>query len=336
MEVSIIIPVYNVAPYIETCLKSVMCQVYGGSIECIIVDDCGHDDSMSLVKRMIAQYDGPIQFRVVAHDHNRGLSAARNTGTKEATGKYIYYLDSDDEITPDCIEKLMGVMETYPDVEMVQGNTCMFISEGSEQLFLSTVATPYAETNDVVRDLFYRKKQLYVYVWNKLLRRDFVMANKIFFMEGLIYEDNLWAFYLVKHLNKAAFLLDVTYHYNIRPMSITTGSGEVARIRSYVTIYKDILTHLTPGFERIEFDCFARRIAGCYYDYNYVRVVPQFSEVLQLYWRDRRYGSLKCRVFLDIIYFLSHFRFGWVIWWLLRRMTRPYLLISDIKHLLGK
>ena len=122
MTVSIIIPVYNVAPYIEDCLKSVMMQTYKGEMECIIVDDCGTDDSIAIAEQMIAAYQGAIQFRMLHHERNKGLSAARNTGTIAATGDYIYYLDSDDEITEDCIEKLMAVAMHDPGIEMVQGN----------------------------------------------------------------------------------------------------------------------------------------------------------------------------------------------------------------------
>ena len=127
LKVSIIIPVYNVAPYIGDCLQSVMRQTYAGSMECLLVDDCGEDDSMAIVERMIAEYNanlnanlnegGGIQFRILHHERNRGLSAARNTGTFAAVGEYLYYLDSDDEITDDCIEKLMQRVMENPDIE---------------------------------------------------------------------------------------------------------------------------------------------------------------------------------------------------------------------------
>ena len=79
-SISIIIPIYNVEPYIASCLHSVMAQTYTGSIECILVDDCGQDDSIGVAKKVIANYQGPIRFHILHHEHNRGLSAARNTG----------------------------------------------------------------------------------------------------------------------------------------------------------------------------------------------------------------------------------------------------------------
>ena len=120
MKVSIIIPVYNVSPYIERCIKSVMNQTYQ-DIECILVNDASPDDSIDIAKLLIENYDGPIQFQILSHGHNRGLSAARNTGIDASTGDYLYFLDSDDEITPDCIKLLMDEVKKYPNVEMVQG-----------------------------------------------------------------------------------------------------------------------------------------------------------------------------------------------------------------------
>ena len=121
MLVSIIIPVYNVAPYIGDCLRSVMRQTYTGPIECLIVDDCGTDESLPIAERMIVEYDGPIRFEILHHEHNRGLSAARNTGINKATGDYFFFIDSDDEITEDCMEKMMSVVQENPEVELVQG-----------------------------------------------------------------------------------------------------------------------------------------------------------------------------------------------------------------------
>ena len=123
MKISIIVPVYNVELYIKECFESIAAQTYKGEIECIFVDDCGQDDSVAILEKLIAEYHGPIQFSIVHHEHNKGLSGARNTGIRKAKGDYLYFLDSDDTITPDCIEKLVMLVEKYPGVEMVQGST---------------------------------------------------------------------------------------------------------------------------------------------------------------------------------------------------------------------
>ena len=106
MKISIVVPVYNVEAYIEDCLKSVAAQTYKGEIECIIINDCTPDNSCAVIEHFVKEYNGPIEFKLLHHTVNRGLSAARNTGIDVATGDYIYFLDSDDEITPDCLEHL--------------------------------------------------------------------------------------------------------------------------------------------------------------------------------------------------------------------------------------
>ena len=103
MKVSIIIPIYNVEPYIERCLQSVVSQTYP-YFECILIDDCGNDRSMPFAEQFIQNYSGEIHFRILRHENNCGLSSARNTGMKAANGDYIYFMDSDDAITPECIE----------------------------------------------------------------------------------------------------------------------------------------------------------------------------------------------------------------------------------------
>lgn len=121
LAVSVIIPVYNVSLYVERCLQSVLAQTYPVR-ECIIVDDASPDDSIAKCERLIDSYEGDMRFLILHHSKNRGLSAARNTGLKAATGGYIFFLDSDDEITPDCIERLSTPIEKDPSIEMVQGN----------------------------------------------------------------------------------------------------------------------------------------------------------------------------------------------------------------------
>lgn len=91
IKISVIIPVYNVAPYITDCLHSVMRQSYQGSIECLLIDDCGTDNSMEVVNSVLNDYNGKIDFKVLHHECNRGLSAARNTGVASATGDYLYF-----------------------------------------------------------------------------------------------------------------------------------------------------------------------------------------------------------------------------------------------------
>ena len=109
MKISIIVPIYNVEEYLEECLQSVANQTMTEGIECIIVDDCGLDNSAAIAKRFIDSYQGDIRFTFIQREKNGGLSAARNTGIKAATGEYVYFLDSDDCLVPSAIETLISI-----------------------------------------------------------------------------------------------------------------------------------------------------------------------------------------------------------------------------------
>ena len=175
MKISIIIPVYQVAPYIADCLQSVMRQTYTGEMECLLVDDCGTDESIPIAERMIAEYKGPIRFEILHHEHHRGLSAARNTGTLCAKGEYVYYIDGDDFIADDCIEKMMTLALSDPDIELVQGNHCLCGEEQSFPMIARPLVT-HAATNQAVRKSL--NKQLISNAWNKLIKKSMLLLLK--------------------------------------------------------------------------------------------------------------------------------------------------------------
>ena len=335
LSVSIIVPVYNVAPYIEDCLQSVMHQTFNGCIECLLIDDCGTDDSIVIAERMIATYVGAIRFQILHHKYNRGLSAARNTGTMHAIGNYLYYLDSDDEITEDCIECLIKKVAEYPDVEMVQGNAVRHLNQKGPLVLVREISMVLAESNDEVRKCRYQYGQIYENVWNKLLKRDLVVKNQILCKEGLLFEDNLWIFLLVRHLQKAAFVNEVTYHQKKRPNSITTSADKKTEGHYYYIIYQEILGNLTSGHERDEFHYYAKIIASLYL--RYMHYIPAFKNLFQECRKMcRQYGNRPLSVRLAVFYFLGYFKYGWVVVTLLVRVKHPCLILQDFKRVRGR
>ena len=320
--VSIIIPVYKVAPYIGYCLRSVMHQSYQGAMECLLIDDGGEDSCMAIAENMIAEYSGDIRFKIVHHDHNRGLSAARNTGTLYATGEYIYYLDSDDEITDDCIDKMMAAALKDPAIEMVQGNACKHLMNTESVVLAKKVVLPLACNQEEVRACFYRYGQIHVYVWNKLLKRRFIIDNHILCKEGLLYEDQLWIFNLLKYVKRAAFVADITYHYKIRAQSISISTDPKTVGYHFSIVYREIMNNLTPGYEQEECDYYAGRIAYKYV--RYVGKVPEYKEVLHLCQEKcKQYGSRSSRLMLAVSRIADN-RCGMMIWnslkWIRKRV----------------
>ena len=132
--VSIIIPVYKVEAYIERCLLSVMRQTYHDSaFECILVDDCSPDNSILIAQKLINGYHGIIDFKIIRNDKNRGLSVARNRGMEQVSGKYLFFLDSDDYLREDCLQVMLEIAAVHPDAEMIMGNCLYKRINGSSQ-----------------------------------------------------------------------------------------------------------------------------------------------------------------------------------------------------------
>ena len=115
MLVSIIIPVYNVATFIVRCLQSVVIQKGVADMELLLVDDCGTDNSIELADNFLKDCKG-VNYKVLHHNQNRGLSAARNTGLKAAKGEYVYFLDSDDALS-DMAKKYVKNYQILVDAE---------------------------------------------------------------------------------------------------------------------------------------------------------------------------------------------------------------------------
>lgn len=265
VKVSIIVPVYNVSAYIERCLQSIIKQTYE-NIECIIIDDATTDDSMLKCERMIEEYNGPINFVTYSHHKNRGLSAARNTGTDLATGDYLLYLDSDDELREDSIEKLLSPVLKNDGIEMVVGNFEPHSDGCPLPFYLRKIdMLPEMElcSRESVRDLFFRKKLFPLSAWNKLIKKAFVKEFALYFKEGVLYEDRLWTFYVLKYLSHLYIVPYVTYLYYVRPSSITTGTKDKVSADCRGAIYNEIGDNLTSGEEGKEANFYVREICSC-------------------------------------------------------------------------
>ena len=218
MLVSVIIPVYKVEQYIERCIESILNQTYR-QLEVILVDDCSPDNSMGIAKSYIENSTKArdLQFRYLQHEYNRGQAAARNTGLAAAKGEYIFFMDSDDEISSQCIEILVSECEegkfdvVSADMEAIGGENPLYSFKHK--------SCRYDNTHDIVKA--YVNEEIYMIIWNKLLRRE-IIANHVQFKEGLSYEDELWSFLLVNNVSSWKNIEQKTYIYYIRPNSLST------------------------------------------------------------------------------------------------------------------
>ncbi len=234
MKISIIIPVYNVKDYIIRCLESVSAQTYEDELECILVDDCGSDDSMALVNSYLSTYEGSIIYKTLHHERNRGLSAARNTAMEVATGDYIFFLDSDDEITPNCIKELTAPLK-ISQYDVVIGGIKTIGDDNLHEVLKLKLDNTELNENEIGRS--YLKRSWNMMAQAKLYNKNFLKREHLTFKEGLIHEDELWSFQIACLAKKITIVNSDVYLYYIRCNGIT-GSQTLSK---KMIIFKEIV-----------------------------------------------------------------------------------------------
>ena len=229
IRISIIIPIYNVEKYIEKCIASVASQTYK-DYEIIAVNDCTTDTSIEILQNCIEKYNiSKDRIKIINHDRNRGLSAARNTGIKHSKAEFVYFLDRDDSITPDCIEKLIKASRwCFIPADIVVGN---YRFDGPELGCPHIrVKWPMLSRRGYIKA--HCKERIFPMAWNRLVRRDFLLKHNLFFEEGLIHEDTLWNFQILQYIGCVGSVKDETYIYRIREGSIQTTEDAEKHLRA--------------------------------------------------------------------------------------------------------
>lgn len=236
MLISIILPVYNVSAYIERSLCSALNQTYP-FIEIILVNDGSTDDTMNIVNQILHTHPRSAAVKVISHDKNRGPSAGRNTGLKYASGKYVFFLDNDDSIPADCIETLATAAHSF-DPHCIVGDYTVSHPDLFRKITLKMKEGLYTDPNAIMEH--YLQRDIYIMVWNKLYRRDFILENNLFFKEGLLHEDELWSFQLFSILPSLYIVCKPTYLYEIRQNSIM-GTLSDKTIEHRMTVTKEMV-----------------------------------------------------------------------------------------------
>ena len=226
---------YQVEQYLAICLKSITDQTMTDGVECILVDDCGSDRSLFIAKDFIEHYQGNVLFRIVEREKNGGLSAARNSGIDVASGEYVYFLDSDDEITPNCLEIMWSLVEKYGKVNLVQG---AFFEDEKYANSISNIKFPeFCTCQAEIKTFLLQYLGDIVGAQSRLINLSFLKEHHLYFEEGIIHEDNLWTFFLSKYVRTMAYCDICTYYHRYNPNSIT---GNVNVIKETIA-YKHII-----------------------------------------------------------------------------------------------
>lgn len=333
-SISIIVPVYNVEPYIEACIRSVMQQSYEGDIECIIVDDCGTDKSMSIVERLINETNCAILFKVVRHDVNRGLSAARNTGMAVAKGDYFFFLDSDDALTSDCIRQLSEPLKNIW-YDLVVGD--LIIDGGDEtsaRLKLKLSDNTILHKKEIIKN---SRKNWNSMAQNKMYRAQFIRSSNLTFLEGLVHEDDLWSFQVACLAESLYVVRKPTYIYRIKQNGIIATTKQSVKTQSLTKIVEKMRVFANDN------ECYNEYVHNSIQNIFYITLksFDEFSKFYQAYMKLYPYvkPSFKVLLMSDKFNIKNYFR---DIHYLLPLHFAPYwqyILISIFKktrNLIGR
>ena len=306
IELSIIIPVYKVEKYIGRCIESVITQEKSGiCMECIIIDDCGPDQSMAIVRKIVDAYHGNIDFRIITHERNRGVAAGRNTGFEAARGAFMMLIDSDDYLQEGCVEKLMNAQKAHPSADVIIGN--FYSAEQKEICWKDQKETIVFDRQSDIRRKFL-KVELNCFPWNRLLRRQFILDHKLFFREGTIFEDVLWAYHLFYEVNEVVLIPDSTYVYEFNPSSVmhSTREKSIETIRSFVLFCNEMLDQPYEEAMYVEHRLYVFNIMMKAIDTRMqASVTPEVSKSLDAVRSRLWHDALNHRQVLLVLFFLT-------------------------------
>lgn len=246
--ISIIVPVYNVEKYLPKCLETIAMQTYD-NIEIILVDD-GSTDSSGGICDELAERDRRV---TVIHQRNQGVAKARNQGVKQASGKYILFVDGDDFIHPQLTETLYNTLVADPDcnISMVKGK----IVNEKDDLPSNTIGSNVKHMNqeDFIKGLFSDSNTdwQFMVVWNKLYPKNLIESIPFTEMNS---DDLFFNLRVALHIDKIAYKSDELYFWVIRTGSMTRKYLSKRYVEA-VASYLKMLTYLPESNQKYRSLC---------------------------------------------------------------------------------
>ncbi len=241
-KVTIVVPVYNVEEYIIECFNSIAKQSYK-DIECIFVDDCGTDNSIKILENLLKSYSGNIDFKLIKHLKNRGLSAARNTGLSVATGDYIWFVDSDDYIVDDSLYTIFSNLNNNFDIIVFDSLTLQLNN------ITSLKKSPTCSNiDDIAKSACDSKIPFWAQF--KIYRTKFLKDENLKFEEGLYYEDVDFLLQILQKNPSVKTFNVLGYVYRKRLDSITLSKSSPRKIESYFNLFNKCINLSTKIPER--------------------------------------------------------------------------------------
>lgn len=206
MKLSIIIPVYNLEQYIEKCLNSILAQSFN-DYEIICINDGSTDNSLEILNR----YKDKI---VIIDKENEGSGVARNVGIDKAKGEYIFFVDGDDWLEDNCLEKMVNEADKLNTDILIFGGLSYYSDKGknggySKDKLPKKYLNKIFSANDIKNDIFKFPST----IWTKLYKREFLLKNNIRFQNIKVGQDQLPFFHSMITAERIAILAENLYCY---------------------------------------------------------------------------------------------------------------------------
>lgn len=217
-DVTIGIPVYKSVDYVQRSIDSALKQTYS-SIEFLIIDDCGADGAMDIIERMKADHHRGRDIRIIKNEQNKGVAASRNRIIDEASGEYLYFMDSDDVIAKNTIELLMQHVRQY-DAEIAFGSYERIELTGKKAVF-QYPAIQLLEKDDLAIFAYRKYAGIQASACNFLVKTSVLHKHHHRFIDTDYWEDLVFTFDLVTMIKRAVLLPDITYSYLCRENSLS-------------------------------------------------------------------------------------------------------------------
>lgn len=234
--ISVIIPVYNSEKYLSKCVESVLAQTYL-NYEIVLINDGSVDNSAQMCDTYAEQYKNIRAF----HKSNAGASSARNIGIKEATGKYIFFLDSDDWLEPTAFEKMITVAKKE-NADLVFCEAQAIDDEGKKEYTDNYNYKEQYPTDDSFSTMMkmMERKEFHVVIWMLLLDREIFTKNSLLFEEGIMYEDMILSYQLYCLSHRSAHVREKLYNRRYRANSVMTSAKTEKNYVSAATVYREV------------------------------------------------------------------------------------------------
>lgn len=239
MFLSIVIPSYNVEAYVKDCLNSCFNQHFDcDNYEIIVVNDGSTDSTLQVVNDFISA-NKVSNLRVVSQE-NKGLSATRNVGLSIAQGDYVWFVDSDDWIAENSLERIFNLVSQYPQTEIVILNSILR-KDGVDTIIDRHLTS-------VVGDGKYIYDNSYIYPYSGapfyVYKRSFLTEKGLSFKEGIYFEDCLFTPLVLSRSKSCVYNEVPAYIYRLRGNSITTSSISEKKLADSIVVAEELISSI--------------------------------------------------------------------------------------------